>query len=154
MSDVAKHVDVNVPVRTAYNQWTQFEQFPNFMEGVESVQQLDNLHLHWRAKIAGQAKEWDAVITEQTPDELIAWRSISGAENSGMVTFERITPDKTRVTLRLQYEPEGALESAGDAIGFVSARVQGDLHRFKEFIEGRKVETGAWRGQVDETTMH
>ena len=145
MSRIEKSIDVNVPVHTAYNQWTQFESFPQFMEGVEDVQQLDDKRLHWRAQIGGKQKEWDAEIVEQQPDRRVAWRSLDGAPNDGVVTFEPIDADRTRVTLALDYEPEGFLENVGDALGFVSGRVQGDLKRFKEFIESRGAETGAWR---------
>ncbi len=148
MASVTKSIDVRVPVRTAYDQWTQFEEFPRFMEGVKSVKQLDDTHLHWIAEIGGQTKEWDAEITEQIPDERIAWRSTSGAKNAGVVTFHRLGDGLTRVTLQMEYEPEGAAESIGDALGFVSRRVEGDLERFRDFIEGRGVETGAWRGEV------
>ncbi|MBX5493091.1 MAG: SRPBCC family protein [Chloroflexi bacterium] len=148
MASVTKSIDVRVPVRTAYDQWTQFEEFPRFMEGVKSVKQLDDTHLHWIAEIGGQTKEWDAEITEQVPDERIAWRSTSGAKNAGVVTFHRLGDGLTRVTLQMEYEPEGAAESIGDALGFVSRRVEGDLERFRDFIEGRGVETGAWRGEV------
>ena len=150
MSTIEQSVEVNVPVRTAYNQWTQFEDFPQFMEGVEEVKQLDDVTLHWKASIAGQQREWDAKITEQTPDERIAWTDIGGAENAGVVTFHRIDDNKTKVMLQMEFEPEGAVETAGDALGLVKARVKGDLERFKGFIESRGQETGAWRGEVDQ----
>ena len=150
MSTIEQSVEVNVPVRTAYNQWTQFEDFPQFMEGVEEVKQLDDVTLHWKASIAGQQREWDAKITEQTPDERIAWTDIGGAENAGVVTFHRIDDSKTKVMLQMEFEPEGAVETAGDALGLVKARVKGDLERFKGFIESRGQETGAWRGEVDQ----
>ena len=148
MSTIEKSIDVNVPVRTAYNQWTQFEEFPRFMEGVKEVQQLDNTHLHWKADIAGKEKEWDAEITEQTPDQRIAWTSRGGAINGGVVTFHRRSDATSTVMLQLAYDPQGMVENVGDALGVVSLRVQGDLERFKEFIETRGRETGAWRGQV------
>jgi uncharacterized membrane protein len=148
MSKVERSIDVDVPVHTAYNQWTQFEEFPRFMEGVERVKQLDNRRLFWQASIAGVKKEWDAEITEQTPDERVAWKSLSGATNAGVVTFHRIADDVTRVMLQLDYEPEGVIESAGAALGLVEHRVMGDLKRFKEFIEQRGSETGAWRGEI------
>jgi uncharacterized membrane protein len=148
MGKVEKSIDVNVPVRTAYNQWTQFEEFPRFMEGVHEVRQLDDTHLRWRATIAGKDKEWDAVITEQIPDERVAWRNTSGAENAGVVTFHRLSPNTTRIMLQIEYDPEGPVENLGDAMGFVQRRMEGDLERFKDFIEGRGVETGAWRGEV------
>jgi uncharacterized membrane protein len=148
MSTIEKSIEVNVPVRTAYNQWTQFEEFPRFMEGVKEVTQLDDTRLHWKAAIAGQDKEWDAEITEQTPDQRIAWTSRGGAINGGVVTFHRLSDARSKVMLQLEYAPQGVVESVGDALGVVSLRVQGDLERFKEFIEKRGRETGAWRGQV------
>jgi uncharacterized membrane protein len=148
MAKIEKSIDVHVPVRTAYDQWTQFEEFPRFMEGVEEVRQLDDKRLHWRAKIGGKEEEWDAEITEQLPDERVAWRSTSGAENAGVVTFHHIDANTTRVMLQLEYDPEGVVENVGDALGVVSRRVEGDLKRFKEFIEGRGTETGAWRGEI------
>ena len=148
MSFVTKTIDVNVPVGTAYNQWTQFEEFPRFMEGVEEVRQLDDKRLHWRAKIAGKEEEWDAEITEQTPDQRIAWRSTTGATNNGAVTFRPIDDQHSMVSLELEYEPTGLVETVGDKVGLVGKRVEGDLQRFKEFIESRPRETGAWRGEI------
>lgn len=148
METIEKSIEVDVPVSAAYNQWTQFEQFPLFMEGVVEVRQLDDKRLHWKATIAGMDKEWDAEIFEQIPDRRIAWRSMGGATNSGMVNFMPLGPTKTRVSLKLNYAPEGGLEKVGDAIGVVSARVSGDLKRFKEFIETRGSPTGSWRGQI------
>jgi uncharacterized membrane protein len=150
MSKVEESIDVNVPVRTAYNQWTQFEDFPQFMEGVEEVKQLTDTRVRWRAEILGQEREWEADITEQLPDERVAWHSIEGATNAGVVTFHRLDDNQTRVMLQLEFEPEGAIEKAGDVIGAVKARVKGDLKRFKEFIESRGRETGAWRGEVEQ----
>lgn len=149
MSTVQKSVDVNVPVRTAYDQWTQFEEFPRFMEGIESVKQTDDTHLHWKAEIAGREEEWDAEITEQKPDERVAWHSTQGARNAGVVTFHRIDDDTTRVTLQMEVEPQGVVESAADAMGVLDRRVQGDLEHFKDYIEERGAPTGAWRGQVE-----
>jgi uncharacterized membrane protein len=148
MAKIEKSITVNVPVRTAYNQWTQFEEFPKFMEGVREVRQLDDTHLHWRAEIGGKEEEWDAVITEQIPDERVAWRSTKGAQNAGVVTFHRLSDSQTRIMLQLEYDPKGFVENVGDAVGVVSARVEGDLQRFKDFIESRGVETGGWRGEV------
>jgi uncharacterized membrane protein len=148
MESVEKSLDINVPIRTAYNQWTQFEAFPHFMEGVESVKQLDDTRLHWVANIGGERKEWDARITEQVPDHHIAWRSEGGEFTSGVVSFQLLGPDKTRVTVRLTYEPKGVKEKLGDLLGMVSRRVEGDLQRFKDFIESKGHETGAWRGTV------
>jgi uncharacterized membrane protein len=148
MAVVEESVEVQVPVRTAYDQWTQFEEFPSFMEGVESVTQLDDTHLHWVAEIGGVRREWDAEITEQHPDERVAWRSTGGAGNAGVVTFHRLSPDATKVMLQLDFEPEGLVEQVGDKLGVVRRRAVGDLERFKAFIESRGSETGAWRGDV------
>lgn len=149
MSTIEKSVQVAVPVSTAYDQWTQFESFPQFMEGVESVRQLDDKHLHWKAEIGGVTREWDAEIVDQVPDERITWRAVEGATNKGTVSF---TPDAmaktTQVTLHLEYEPEGAVEKTGDLLKIVDMRAKGDLERFKDFIENRGTETGAWRGEV------
>ena len=149
MAQIERSIDVEVPVRTAYNQWTQFEEFPRFMEGVEEVRQLDDKRLVWRAKIAGKTEEWNAEIDEQTPDERVAWHATTGAKNAGVVTFHYLEPNKTRVMLQLEYEPEGLVENVGSALGLVERRVAGDLERFKEFIESRGAETGAWRGEID-----
>jgi ribosome-associated toxin RatA of RatAB toxin-antitoxin module len=148
MPDVEKSIEVNVPVHTAYNQWTQFEEFPRFMEGVKEVRQLDDKRLHWRAEIAGREKEWDAEITDQTPDQRIAWSSTDGAANGGAALFEPIGADQTRITLRIDYNPDDFVETVGGVLGFVGRRVQGDLDRFKEFMEARGEETGAWRGEI------
>jgi uncharacterized membrane protein len=148
MSTIEESIEVQVPVRTAYNQWTQFEEFPKFMEGVETVRQLDDTHLHWKAEIWGKVKEWEAEVTEQRPDERVAWTNREGARNAGAVTFHKVEDDKTRIMLQLDVEPEGPAEKIGDAVGAVRRRVKGDLERFKEFIEGLGRETGAWRGEV------
>lgn len=148
MAHVEKSIELHVPVSTAYNQWTQFEEFPKFMEGVEEVRQIDDEHLHWKANIGGKVKEWDAVITEQVPDQKIAWHSTAGPENGGAVFFHPLNDSACKVTLHLSYEPEGAVESAGDALGFVSRQVEGDLQRFEKFLEDRRTETGAWRGEI------
>ena len=152
MSTIEESIEVGVPVRTAYNQWTQFEEFPRFMEGVEEIRQLSDTRLHWKAKIAGDTKEWDAEITEQLPDERVAWKSVSGAPNAGVVTFHRIEEGKTRIMLQMDVEPEGVLEKAGDALGVVKRRAKGDLGRFKELVESLGTETGAWRGEVHQGT--
>jgi uncharacterized membrane protein len=149
MASVVESIDVKVPVPTAYNQWTQFEEFPRFMEGVESVTQTDDTHLRWVAEIAGKDEEWIAEITEQHPDERVAWQATSGAKNAGVVTFHRIDDQTSRVTLQMDVEPEGVVENVGTALGFLDRRVKGDLERFKEFIESRATETGAWRGEVE-----
>jgi len=150
-STIEQSIDIHVPVHVAYNQWTQFEEFPQFMEGVEAVTQLDATHLHWKVKIGGREKEWDAVITEQVPDQRIAWTNTTGARHAGVVTFHRLSDNHTRIMLQLDYEPEGMLEHMGDMIGMVSSRVQDDLENFKEFIESRGVPTGEWRGTVKQS---
>jgi uncharacterized membrane protein len=151
MANIEQSIDVDVPVRTAYNQWTQFEEFPKFMEGVEQIRQLDDTHTHWRTKVAGREKEFEAVITEQTPDQRIAWTSEVGPEHAGVVTFHRLDQARTRVMVQMDYEPEGVAEKVGDALGLVTRRVKGDLERFKELIESRGAESGSWRGEVDQT---
>ena len=148
MEQVEKTVEVDRPVSTVYNQWTQFEDFPFFMEGVKEVRQLDDTHLHWRAEIWGKEKEWDAEITEQTPDQRIVWRSQAGAIVSGVVSFHRLADAKSKVLLQLAYDPEGIIEHLGDAFGMVSSHVRRDLERFKTFIEKKDRETGAWRDTV------
>jgi uncharacterized membrane protein len=148
VSTIEQSVEVDVPVRTAYNQWTQFEEFPRFMDGVEQVQQLTDTRLHWKAKIAGAEREWDAEITEQVLDQRIAWKTMAGAQNDGVVTFHRLGDMRTKVMLQLEFDPEGFVEKAGDALGVVRARTHGDLARFKDFIEARGTESGAWRGEV------
>jgi uncharacterized membrane protein len=150
MATIEKSIEVEVPVRIAYNQWTQFEEFPRFMDGVREVRQLDDRRLRWRAEIGGTQEEWEADITEQVPDQRIAWRARSGKRNAGVVTFHRISDGSTRIMLQLDYEPEGVVENVGDALGVASRRVQGDLDRFKAFIESRGRETGAWRGEVSQ----
>jgi uncharacterized membrane protein len=148
MSTIEQSIDVEVPVRTAYNQWTQFEEFPKFMDGVREVRQLSDTRLLWRAEIGGVDETWEAEIDQQVPDMRIAWHSITGAKNAGVVTFHRLSDDRTRVMLQIDYDPQGVMENIGDAVGAVSLRVKGDLQRFKEFIETLGSETGAWRGTV------
>jgi len=148
METIEQSIEVEAPLSTVYNQWTQFEEFPEFMEGVREVRQLGNRRLHWIADIAGHRHEWDAEIYEQVPDQRIAWRSISGTQNEGEVWFEPISGSRTRVHVRINYQPQGTLEKIGDALGMASARVKGDLKRFKEFIEARGTPTGAWRGEI------
>jgi uncharacterized membrane protein len=148
MAEVKESIDVNVPVSTAYNQWTQFEEFPQFMENVESVTQLDDTHLRWIAEIGSNREEWKAEITHQEPDKVIAWRSVEGRENSGRVGFEPLGPDRTRIEVAMTWEPEGLAEAAADKIGTSDRAVKVDLEHFKELVEGRGVETGAWRGEV------
>jgi ribosome-associated toxin RatA of RatAB toxin-antitoxin module len=148
MERVEKTIEVGRPLRTVYNQWTQFEDFPEFMAGVKEVRQIDDTHVHWHAEIWGKDKEWDAEIVEQVPDQCIAWRSTSGAYNAGTVRFEPLGPDRTSVRLEMAYEPEGVVENVADAVGIFSARVQHTVEDFKEFIEHRNQPTGAWRGEV------
>ena len=156
MSTVEKSIDVDVPVDTAYNQWTQFESFPQFMEGVDRVDQTSDTMTHWVTSIGGVTREFDAEITEQHPDERIAWHTVGdteeGTSHGGVVTFHRLDAGRTRVMLQLDFAPEGMVESVGDKLGFVSRRAAGDLERFKKFIEDRGGETGAWRGDVDRPT--
>ena len=147
-SFVEDTIEVDVPVRTAYNQFTQFEEFPRFMQGVEEVRQLDDTHLQWRARVAGKEESWQSEITFQVPDRRIAWRSTSGPENSGVATFESLGENRTRVTLRMSYRPPGLLEKVGDALGAVKLELSSNLRNFKQFIEGRRTETGSWRGTV------
>ena len=148
MERVEKVIEVDRPLSTVYNQWTQFEEFPFFMEGVKEVRQLDDTHLHWRAEIWGKEKEWDAEITEQEPDKRISWKSVGGAENAGTVRFEPLDAERTRVRLVMAYNPEGVVENVGDALGIFTSRVENTVKDFKQFIESRGVETGAWRGEV------
>jgi len=148
VSNVTQSIDVDVPVRTAYNQWTQFEEFPKFMSGVKQVRQLDDTHLEWTAEIAGKDKTWKAEITEQNPDERVAWKATDGAENAGVVTFHRLAEGKTRVTVQMDIDPEGFVENVADKAGILDRRVKADMKRFKEFIESRDSATGTWRGDV------
>ena len=152
MSKIEESIDVEVPVRTAYNQWTQFESFPKFMGGVETVTQKSDTMTHWVISVDGLKREFDAEITEQTPDQRIAWNSVEGADHAGVVTFHRLDEGKTRVMLQLETQPEGVIENVADRLGFLKRQAKGDLERFKEFIEGRGAETGAWRGEVSQTT--
>lgn len=152
MPVIEKSIEVNVPAQVAYDQWTQFEDFPLFMESIIAVNQLDDTHVHWTAEIVGQRKEWDAEITEQIPGKRIAWHSVSGARNAGVVTFHHLDDSSSRIMLQMDYDPEGLLENAADAIGVLTHRVAGDLERFKGFIESRGNATGAWRGQVNQST--
>lgn len=148
MGAITESVDVEVPVRTAYDQWTQFEEFPKFMAGVQEVRQITDTMTHWKVDIGGVTREFDARITEQIPDERVAWTAVDGTKQAGVVTFHRLNPNRTRVTLQMDFEPHGATEQVGDKLGVVDRRVKGDLDRFKKYIEERGVETGAWRGEV------
>jgi uncharacterized membrane protein len=154
MSSIEESIEVAVPVRTAYDQWTQFETFPQFMQGVESVRQIDDTHLHWRTKVAGREKQFDAVVTEQRPDERIAWTSQEGPEHAGVVTFHRVGENRTKIMLQMDVEPDGAGEKVGDALGLLRRRVKGDLERFRELVESRGAATGAGRGEVSQSTTH
>jgi uncharacterized membrane protein len=148
MATIEKSIDVGVPVSTAYGQWTQFEEFPQFMEGVVSVEQIDDSHVRWVAEVGGERKEWDAEIVEQEPDRVIAWRSTGGLHNHGRVEFLP-TSEGTRVSVSMEYEPEGLKESAGAMLGVDGGQVENDLERFKDLIEGRGAPTGTWRGEID-----
>ena len=148
MTTVTKSIDVNVPIAQAYNQWTQFEDFPQFMGGVESISQLDERRQHWKVKVGGVAREFDTEVTEQHPEERIAWKSTDGTSHAGVVTFHKLSDANTRVTVQLDWEPDGIVEKAGSVVGVDDHQVSGDLDRFKEFIESRPAETGAWRGEV------
>ena len=148
MAKVEESIEVEAPIRQVYNQWTQFETFPQFMEHVETVSQVDDTHLHWKATIAGKTEEWDAEVTEQHPDERVAWRSTSGSQHAGVVTFHRIGDATTKVMLQLDAEPHGVIEKIGDALGVLDREAKADLKRFKEYIESRGQETGAYREDV------
>ena len=143
-------IEVDRPVQTVYNQWTQFESFPNFMDGVERITQIDDKRVHWVTKVAGVERQFDTEITEQSPDQRIAWKSTVGTTHAGVVTFHRLDEGKTRVMLQMDIRPEGLTEKIGDLAGFVQRQVEGDLGRFKSFIESQPAETGAWRGRVDQ----
>jgi uncharacterized membrane protein len=149
MATVEKTIDVNVPVSTAYDQWTQFEEFPRFMEGIVSVRQIDDGHIHWVAEVNGEREEWDAEIVEQEPDRVIAWRSTGGLRNSGRVEFLAIA-EGTRVSVEMEYEPEGIKETVGAALGLDGGQVGDDLERFKDLVEGRDLPTGSWRGEISD----
>jgi uncharacterized membrane protein len=149
MSTIEQSIEVAVPVDTAYNQWTQFESFPQFMEGVERIDQVSDTMTHWVTSVGGVKREFDAEITEQHPDERVAWTSIDEPRQAGVVTFHRLSPDTTKIMVQMDFEPEGLVETAGDKLGIVKRRVKGDLERFKTFIESRCTEEGAWRGEVN-----
>ena len=149
MKTIEESIEVEVPVTTAYNQWTQFETFPQFMDGVESVEQKDDKLLHWVAEIGGEKREWDAEITEQHPDHRVAWKALDQDGPNGAVTFHKLDESRSKIMVQMDYEPEGMKESVGSAVGLDSRRVKGDLESFKEFIESRGGETGAWRGDIE-----
>lgn len=149
MSQIIETIDVDVPVTTAYNQWTQFEEFPRFLEHIESIEQKDDTHLHWRVNIGGQIREFDAEIAEQHPDERVAWTSTGGdVDHAGVVTFHKLTDTSSRVTAQLDWEPEGLLEKLGSAVGAPTHAVKDALRQFKEYIEKQGTADGAWRGDV------
>jgi uncharacterized membrane protein len=148
MATAEQSIEVDVPVTTAYNQWTQFEDFPKFMDSVESIRQLDDRRLHWKVSIDGVTREFDAEVTEQLPDERIAWKSLDGTTQAGVVTFHKLSPTKSRVMLQLDMQPQGLVEKAGEKLGFVARQAKQDMENFKKFIESRELETGAWRGEV------
>jgi uncharacterized membrane protein len=149
MAEITESIDVDVPVTTAYNQWTQFESFPNFLDEVVSITQIDDTHLHWKVNVAGQEREFDAVVTEQHPDERVAWTSTGGdTDHAGVVTFHKLSDTTSRVTVQIDWNPEGLLEKVGSLVGAGSHAVKKDLKNFKEFIESRGAETGEWRGDV------
>jgi len=147
-NDHLNSIDVEVPVSVAYNQWTQFETFPKFMENVDSVTQLEDDQVHWKIKMAGVSKEFNTRITEQSPDQRIAWTTETGPAHGGVVTFHKLSDNETRVTLQMDYEPEGFLENVADKVGFVSSRISGDMENFKKFIESQDEADGAWRGSI------
>ncbi|WET82347.1 SRPBCC family protein [Amycolatopsis sp. QT-25] len=149
MSTITEMVDVEVPVKTAYDQWTQFESFPQFMEGVEEIRQIDATRTHWVTKFGGVSREFDATITGQHPDERVAWTSESGPDHAGVITFHRLDDNKTRITAQMDIDPEGFAENVADKLGVLDRRIKGDMKRFKEFIESRGRGSGAWRGDVD-----
>lgn len=152
MATIEKSIEVDVPVSTAYNQWTQFEEFPKFMEGIQSVQQLDDTHVQWVAEIGGKSRQWTTEITEQQPDKKVAWKTIDGeVKNDGAVSFEEIAGGQTRVNVEMDVEGDStAANVAADLLGVVKRQVRGDLERFKQLIESRDEETGAWRGEVQQ----
>ncbi len=145
---MTKSVDVRAPLSAVYNQWTQFEEFPRFMGGVESIEQIDDTHLHWTTSIGGVQREFGAEITEQHPDERVAWKSTDGVTHAGVITFHRLSEDETRVTAQIDWQPEGLVEKVGAAVGVDDRQVKGDLDRFKEFIEARGEAIGGWRDDV------
>ena len=148
MASVVKSVDVEAPISAVYNQWTQFESFPQFMGGVDEITQVDDTHTHWVTSIGGVTREFDTEVTEQHPEERVAWKSTDGTTHAGVITFHRLADTTTKVTAQIDWKPEGVVEKAGSVLGFDDRQVQSDLERFKEFIEARGQETGAWRGDV------
>jgi uncharacterized membrane protein len=149
MATIEQSIEVDVPVTVAYNQWTQFEEFPSFMEGVEAVRQVDDTHLHWVVSHNGKEYEFDTEISEQHPDERVAWSTTGGKTHAGVVTFHRLSDERTRIMVQMDWEPEGMLETLGAALGSDDRRVKADLNRFKELVESRAYASGSWRGEVD-----
>jgi uncharacterized membrane protein len=149
MKTIEESIEVGVPIKTAYDQWTQFESFPHFMEGIDRVRQEKDTRLHWVADVGGETREWDAEITEQHPDERVAWKALDQPGPNGVVTFHRLDPTRTKVMVQMEYDPDGIKEKIGSAFGLDGHRVKGDLESFKKFIESRGEATGAWRGDVD-----
>lgn len=147
-STIEQSIDVEAPIATVYDQWTQFEDFPQFMDGVEQITQRDDRHLHWRASFGGETHEWDAEIVEQRPEERVAWRNVDGKDNAGVVTFHKLGDSTTRVMVQMDWAPEGIKEKLGSALGADDRRIAADLERFKQFIEARGDATGSWRGEV------
>ncbi|GHH82000.1 hypothetical protein GCM10018781_65970 [Kitasatospora indigofera] len=149
MSKVKESIDVDVPLHGVYNQWTQFEEFPRFMDGVEEVRQTDDRHCHWTTKVAGARREFDTEIVDQLPDQRISWRTVGGdVRQMGVVTFQRLDDSRTRVSLAMEFEPQGMVEKAGDMLGVLDRQVKGDLNRFKGFIEEQGRATGGWGGRL------
>jgi uncharacterized membrane protein len=151
LGSVEQSIDLDVPVKTAYDRWTQFEEFPRFMKGIKEIRQIDDTHLHWKVEIGGHVKEWDAEITEQRPEERVAWKATDGSPNAGVVTFHRLSDDQSRLMVQIEYEEDGLLEKVGGALGADTHRVKDDLQRFKELVEAHGA-TGAWRGEVERGT--
>lgn len=148
MSTITESVDVDVPIKVAYDQWTQFESFPQFMDGVSEIRQIDDTHTHWVIEVAGITREFDATITEQHPEERVAWTTEDGPNHAGVITFHRLDDEKTRVTAQMDVDPEGFVENVADKVGILDRRIKADMKRFKEFIEARDSATGSWRGDV------
>jgi len=148
MANIEQSIDVEVPISTAYNQWTQFEDFPKFMDGVDEIRQIDDRHVHWVVSFGGTQHEWDAEITEQNPDERVAWKNTDGKDNAGVVTFHQLAANRTRIMVQMDWAPEGVKEKLGASLGFDQRRIEGDLERFKALIESRDTESGAYRGTV------
>ena len=148
MNTIEQSIDVEAPITAVYDRWTQFETFPEFMEGIEAIRQLDDRRLHWTAEIGGTRHEWDAEITEQHPEERVAWRNVDGKDNAGVVTFHKLGDDRSRIMVQLDFVPEGIKEKLGDKLGAPDRRVKGDLERFKDYVEGTGGDGQGWRGEI------